>query len=128
MSTSLFLAKLIGPLYLVIGLGLIVGARDYRALAKEFLHSRALVYLSGLLSLTAGLAIVLAHNVWAADWRVLITVIGWMAAIGGAVRMVLPRQVERIGNRFIAYPNAAMVGAGVTLALGAVLSFFGYVR
>jgi hypothetical protein len=40
-------------------------------------------YLSGLLSLLAGLAIVNLHNTWRADWRVIITVLGWLMTIGG---------------------------------------------
>ena len=64
-------------------------------MAEEFLRSRALIYLSGLLTMTAGLAIVLAHNVWARDWPVLITVLGWLATIGGAVRIVHSRPGQR---------------------------------
>ena len=46
--------------------------------AKEFLKSRALIYLAGVLTLIPGLALVLVHNVWAVDWRVLITLFGWL--------------------------------------------------
>src|SRR6185295_12254196 len=35
------------------------------------------VYLSGVLMFVAGLAIVCAHNCWAADWAVLVTLSGW---------------------------------------------------
>ena len=44
MSTSVFLAKLIGPILIVIGVGMLVNARVYRALAEEFLRSHALIY------------------------------------------------------------------------------------
>ena len=71
MQTSVFLAKLIGPVFLAVGIGLITNAATYRKMADEFLASTALIYLSGLLTMTAGMAIVLTHNVWAADWRVL---------------------------------------------------------
>ena len=36
------------------------------------------VYLSGVLLFVAGLAIVRAHNHWARDWTVLITLSGWL--------------------------------------------------
>jgi hypothetical protein len=88
MQTSVFLARLIGPLFLAVGIGLITNAATYRKMAGEFLASTALVYLSGLLTMTAGLAIILNHNVWVADWRVLITILGWLGVIGGAVRIV----------------------------------------
>ncbi len=91
MATSIFLAKLIGPVLLVVGIGLFVNAKTYRKLADEFLRSPALIYLSGVLLMTAGLALVLTHNVWRADWPLLITILGWLGVIGGAVRIIVPQ-------------------------------------
>ena len=45
MGTSIFLAKLIGPVCLVIGLALWSGAA-FRTLAGEFLNNPALMFLS----------------------------------------------------------------------------------
>src|SRR5712692_4192960 len=96
MQTSIYLAKLIGPVFLAVGLGLLLNAATYRKLAEEFLASTALVYLSGVLLMTAGTALLLAHNVWTADWRVLITLLGWLAAIGGAARIIVPQGTQKI--------------------------------
>lgn len=126
MQTSLFLAKLVGPTLLVIGIGLLVNRAGYRAMAQEFLKSRALIYIAGLLAMVPGLAIVLTHNVWTADWRIVITLLGWLAVIGGAFRIVFPQEVSKIGTRMIAQDATLLIGGLVTLALGALLSFFGY--
>jgi hypothetical protein len=128
MPTSVFLAKLIGPLFLAVGVGLIANAAVYRKLAEEALASLALIYLSGLLTMTAGMAIILSHNVWALDWRVLITLLGWLAAIGGAVRIVMPQGTQRIGRKFLKHPQGLIIAAAIWLAVGAVLCFFGYFR
>jgi uncharacterized membrane protein HdeD (DUF308 family) len=45
------------------------------------------IYLSGVLLFIAGLAVVRAHNVWARDWTVLITLTGWFCLALGLVRM-----------------------------------------
>src|ERR1700739_5103299 len=97
MSTSVFLARLIGPVLLVIGLAVFANQRAFRELAEEFLASKALLFLSGLLIMPAGLAIVLTHNIWAADCRVMITLFGWLNAIGGAVRLGGPAFVMQTG-------------------------------
>jgi hypothetical protein len=128
MPTSVFLAKLIGPLALAIGVGLVVNAAVYKKLAEEFLSSHALIYLSGFISMAAGLAIVLTHNVWAFDWRLIITLLGWLAAIGGAVRIAMPQGTQKIGRAMLGHPQGLMIAAGVWLVIGAVLCFFGYVR
>jgi hypothetical protein len=128
MATSVFLAKLIGPILLVMGLGLLVNARSSRAMAEEFLRSDALIYLSGLISLTAGLAVVLTHSVWTADWRVVITLLGWLATLGGVFRILLPQQVQALGRAVLARPVILTVAASVLLALGALLAFAGHFR
>ena len=105
MENSYFLAQLIGPVFLVVGAGLLVSHRDYRLTAEQFLASQALIYIAGLLALVPGLAIVLTHNVWSADWRLVITLIGWLGLIGGVFRLLLPRQVVVVGNAMLAQNN-----------------------
>jgi hypothetical protein len=126
MANSIFLAKLIGPLMLAVGIGIFVNGAVYRLLADEFLRSRALIYLSGLLTMAVGLAIVLTHNVWVANWPVLITILGWLGLIGGAFRIITPQGTERIGRQILKNKNALLIGAVIWLALGAILCVFGY--
>ena len=126
MANSIFLAKLIGPLLLAVGIGIFVNGAVYRLLADEFLRSRALIYLSGLLTMAAGLAIVLTHNVWRADWAVIITILGWLLLIGGAFRIVMPQGTERIGRRLLKEKHGLTIGGIVWVALGAILCVFGY--
>ena len=128
MPASIFLAKLMGPVFLVIGAALLVNAVAMRALTQEFLDSPALIFLSGLITLPAGLAVVLTHNVWTADWRVLITILGWLLVIGGAVRIATPQRAAAIGRTMFANPATINISAGVTLAIGMLLCFFGYIH
>jgi len=126
MSTSVFLARLIGPVMLVIGLAVFANQRGFRDMAEEFMASRALLFLSALLIMPAGLAIVLTHNVWTADWRVLITIFGWLAAIGGAVRLFGPLFVVKAGRAVLKQPHFTSVAAAIWVVLGLLFCFFGY--
>jgi hypothetical protein len=126
MSTSIFLAKLIGPVCLVIGLALLINGAAFRTLAGEFLNNPALMFLSGAITLPGGLAIVLTHNVWAGDWRILITILGWLAIVGGAARILVPQRAAAVGRTLVANPSALPISTGIYLVFGALLSFFGY--
>src|SRR5215831_14530595 len=64
---SLFLARLLGPIFIAIALGVLVNGAVFRATAEEGLRSHALIYLTGLFAMTAGVAILLNHNVWVGD-------------------------------------------------------------
>jgi uncharacterized membrane protein HdeD (DUF308 family) len=128
MPTSIFLAKLMGPIFLAVGGGMLVNAALYRAIADEFLRNPALIYLSGVLTLTAGLAIVLNHNVWTGDWRVLVTVLGWLAILGGVLRILAPPQLVAFGRAAWRRPVWPTAAGAIISALGALLCFFGYIR
>ena len=126
MATSIFLAKLIGPVCLVIGIALLINGAAFRTLAGEFLNNPALMFLSGVITLPAGLAVVLTHNVWTADWRILITILGWLAVIGGLFRLLAPQRAVAVGRTMLANPSTLHISTGVYLVIGALLSFFGY--
>jgi hypothetical protein len=128
MQTSYFLARLIGPFCLALGLGVLASGANYRALVEEFLNSRALVFLAGLISLPTGLAIVLTHNVWVLAWPVIITILGWLLVIGGTTRLVIPQQAAAVARTFVARPGHQMLAVAIWFALGATLSFFGYIQ
>jgi hypothetical protein len=128
MNTSIFLAKLMGPISLVAGISLFLNAEGTRAMAQEFLRSPALIYLSGLLTMTAGLAVLLNHNLWVGDWRVLITIFGWLATIGGAARIALPQQVRSMGEAMLDNRTAMSIGGAIWVRIGALFCFVGYIR
>ena len=126
MQTSVFLARLIGPITLVVGLALAFNAPVYRAMAEQFLASYALIFLAGLITLSIGLAIVLTHNVWTADWRVVITILGWLFVLAGIFRTVAPQRVAGLGRAMLAKPLTMHIGAAIDLALGVLFCYFGY--
>ena len=128
MQTSLVLARLIGPMMLVIGLAVFANPRGFRDMAEEFMVSRALMFLSGLLLMPAGLAIVLTHNVWTADWRVLITLLGWLIAIGGALRLFGPLFVAKAGHAMLNKPYFTSIAAAIWVVLGLLFCFFGFLH
>jgi uncharacterized membrane protein len=128
MGNSVYLAKLIGPVMLAVAIGLFVNGKHYRTMAEEALRSTIVIYLSGLLTLTAGLAILLAHNVWMADWRILITLLGWLAVIGGAVRVIHPQTSQDVGHWMLKQPQGMTIAGAIWGIVGLVLCFFGYFR
>lgn len=126
MDTSIFLARLLGPSMLVIGLGLLLNRATYRDMSLEFLDSPALIYVGGLIAFVAGLAIVLTHNVWVAGWPVVITIFGWVSLVAGIFRIVFPASVMQLGRRLIDSQGFLIGGIAVYLLLGAWLSYAGY--
>lgn len=130
MSASHYIARLMGPLLLALGLGMVLGLWAhpdlYLAMLKDFLATPSFIFVIGMLALVAGVAIVNAHNLWVADWPVIITVLGWLLVIRGLISLVFPLRLHQMSAWFVSGPELPWLGALVTLALGAILTVMGY--
>ena len=84
------------------------------------------VYLSGVLMFVGGLAIVRAHNHWAPDWTVLVTLSGWFFLVLGLLRMFGAGAYQRASAGTSAM--VFMVLEGALLILGLVMTFHAYRR
>jgi len=126
MQPPVFIARLMGPYFVVAGIGMLLKQAAYADMIAEFVHSNALIFISGVLSLPAGLAILNVHRAWTADWRVIVTILGWLAVIGGVLRLVLPQVTAMIGSTVYAGSAAVPIFAVIALVLGGFLSVKGY--
>jgi hypothetical protein len=119
-----------GPVLAIVGIGMALGllaeGEAYSSLMKEFIGSRAFISVTGVLALVAGLAIVNAHNVWVSDWRVIVTVLGWLLVIRGILNLLFPVAMQNLGDRMVASQSGVVAGAAVTFVLGAILCIMGY--
>jgi hypothetical protein len=126
MTASTFIARIVGPVLVVMGIGLLVEGGTFAAIAGDFVQNGALIYLSGMIALAVGLAILNVHHIWVWDWRVVITIFGWLALIGGIFRILATSLVQRMADAAIANPRLVIVGGAGTLLLGGFLTVMGY--
>jgi hypothetical protein len=126
MLTSIFIAKLMGPILFVVGLSILINEKSTRAMAKDVLGSHALIYIFGIVDLLLGLVLVAVHNVWVMDWRVIITLIGWISIVRGLVRILFTPYVIKNAPKLLKKQGLLMGVAIVMLILGAVLAYYGY--
>jgi hypothetical protein len=82
------------------------------------------VYLSGVLMFVGGLAIVRAHNHWARDWTVLVTLSGWFFLALGLFRMFAAGVYQRGAAH--TSPTVLMVLEGLLLVIGLIMTFKAY--
>ena len=127
MHKSQLIARLIGPVLCTVGIAMLINQETYREIARQFLANPAIIYISGVLLLTAGLAILNAHPFWTRDWRSTITLLGWVATVAGVWRIFAPNFVLFVGGAIIANPHFFLGTSIVLLALGSFITFKGYV-
>ena len=127
MSSSKFIAGLIGPLLLAIGATMLLNSGMFTDMVSQLAQNYGVVFLAGVMGLVGGLAILRFHNNWVADWRVLITIFGWLSVLGGIARMLIPNEAATIAQSIV---NVTWLPyfAVLPLALGAFPTFMGYQR
>jgi hypothetical protein len=126
MTNAELIAGYAGPLIMVVAAAMLVNRRTLVGVINEVSNAPGFIFFAGILTLLAGLAIVRAHNVWAFEWTLLVTVIGWLAIIGGIVRIVWPDRIAAISNKILANENVFTAWALIALMLGAFLTAKGY--
>ena len=66
----------------------------------EMTENKEFVISTGYISLLMGLATVVLHNLWVADWRVVITILGWSTLIKGILKIGFPGFIHKQAQRF----------------------------
>lgn len=126
MDTSVYLARLLGPVLAIIGVGIFINPNAYLAMAGNMMNDPALIYLATVLGLLGGVALVHAHNLWVADWRIIVTILGWLTLVESVVWLLFPTEMRRIWAPLLS-EIPLFVSAAVVLVAAAILCFFGYI-
>ena len=127
MQPAVFIARLVGPVFVAVGLGILLNGTFYTALILEAVHSPTLIYFSGLMALIPGLAILNVHRTWS-GWPVIVTIVGWLMVIGGAFRLVLPATTATLAGDIYTKAAVLLTIAAIMVVVGANLCFEGYRR
>ncbi len=126
MENSIFIARVFGLCYLIIGVGFIFNRKAFQRVMEDFCKNAALLFFAALFALVIGVVIILTHNVWVANWTVMITIIGWAGLIKGIWMIVFPDTVPKFMKAYQENKNLLIVHSVVVFILGVVLTFFGF--
>ena len=126
MGTSVFIARIFGLCYLIIGIGFMFNRKAFQQVMVDFCKNAALVFFAGLFALVIGVVIILNHNVWVSNWTVMITIIGWAGLIKGIWMIVLPNTLPAFMEAYQKNESLPIIHSIAALILGIVLTFFGF--
>lgn len=126
METSQLLARIIGPYMLIASIGLFVSRNLYVKIIDDLRGQTMLMLTMGAFVLIMGLVLLQFHNVWTLDWRVLVTVIGWIMVIKGVLAMIAPDILMKVANNYVGNPALLNIQAVLAGLFGAYMSYQGY--
>jgi hypothetical protein len=125
---TLFLSRLIGLYCILMGLSMMTRGQATVETVTALLQNSAMTLILGGITLAAGLAMVLAHNIWSGSvLAVVVTLIGWMALAKSLFFLFLPHEMEAglfLGQ--LHYGQLFYVYAAISLVLGVYLTYGGF--
>jgi hypothetical protein len=103
-----FMSRLIGLYCILVSLAMLAHKRATVEMVKALFQNSPMLFVVGLLAVTAGLAMVLGHNVWSGGaLPVIVTLVGWASLIKGVLFLFLSPETESrvflVGLRFEEY-------------------------
>lgn len=124
-DTTLFLAQLMGPVMLAVGLGIFFSRAYYMKVYRHLENETLAVLMSGIVALVAGIVIVMNHNIWGGFIPTVVTLVGWLSIAKGLLLIIFPQVVDRIGDRLSVSGWFPVIGSIYAL-LGAFISYAAY--
>lgn len=90
MNVSIFLAQFWGW-YLITFFILLVFYPKRIKQMFDFAKDEKFIMITSIFAITIGLLNIIAHNLWVADWRLMVTLFGWFVFIKGITRFAFPK-------------------------------------
>ena len=127
-SRTIFLSRLIGLYCIVIALSMMTRRQATVETVTALLQNPSIMLIVGIITLAAGLAVVLAHNIWSGGALVVVvTLVGWITLIKSLFFLFLPPEMEAglfLGQ--LHYRQLFYLYTAISLVLGICLTYGGF--
>jgi hypothetical protein len=125
---TIFLSKLLGLYCIILAPAMLVNGTVIMQDVTELAHNAPIMFIVGVFTLFAGLAMVLVHNYWRGRaLTIVVTLIGWLTLLKAVLILFIPLYVETLLPLALLQSNHFFyVRFVVTLLLGVYLSYSGF--
>ncbi len=127
-SRTIFLSRLIGLYCIVIAVSMMTRRQATVETVTALLQNPSMMLIVGIITLAAGLAVVLAHNIRSGSALVVVvTLVGWITLIKSLFFLFLPPEIEAglfLGQ--LHYRQLFYMYTAISLVLGVYLTYGGF--
>ena len=122
-AAMIFLAKLLGLYLIAIAVAMLASKRRTLTTLDEMVRSGPWMLFSGMVATSAGLAIVIGHNVWTGSaLAVVVTLFGWAALLKGISLLLVPPERMAAAYKGLGFERYFYAWMGGVLALGLLVT------
>ena len=124
MELSNFLANIFGLSIIAVSLSLLLYPKNKKKIFDS-VQNETILFSTGIISFVIGTAMILSHNIWTYDWRVIVTLLGWVILIKGIIRLFLPELAIKMAQKMVNNKWIPSILVAEVI-LGCVLIYFGF--
>lgn len=124
MALSNYLAEVWGISIVIISLAVLANPKYLKRLFAE-IENEATMFFWGIISLVIGIAMISAHNVWAKNWQVIITILGWLSLLKGLHLLFWPENAKKWAKKI---ENAPFLPFALVILIfiGLIITYLGF--
>ena len=122
------LARIAGPYFAIMGGYLFVRRAELPAVFGDFMRDGALILITGAFTLILGLTIIAFHHHWTRPISIALSLVGWGAALKGAMLVLAPDVGADMSDAFLRTPQFVYVASLAMLLLGVWFTLTGWSR
>jgi threonine/homoserine/homoserine lactone efflux protein len=100
--------------------------KNQKAYFDQFVESKEYLFITGLMISILGAIIVALNNIWTFDWRLLITILGWVTFLKGAMMLILPESSVSIWKKLSVKPWILLMSGVLYLIIAIFLIWIGF--
>jgi hypothetical protein len=119
-------ARVIGPLLVILFAAVMARATEMGLFISSFFANAALVWITGCAVLVCGLLIVAQHQYWWNPPAVVISILGWILIVRGAVLLIVPQFIARFAAQMATAVLTIQIGSSIMLLVGLWLAWIGW--
>ena len=121
---QVIIGQVLAWLLLVLGLSYIANTAMWLRVVRDAMAEPARYFFMVILTLVLGLLIIATHNVWVADWPVVVTLLGWILAVKSALFLLFPQVMGIFSGWTDRFMTTWIRAGGLLLVmLGAILVY-----
>ena len=126
-DVTFILARVLGPVLIVAGALAIAQTARVVSAMMGVLSNDALLMFAGFFSLMIGLGLMALHQRWDGISAIVISVLGWVFALRGALVLLAPQFAHAGAQWIFTHPMVLPIAGCVTALVGVWLAYAGYI-
>lgn len=125
MELSVLIARMLGVIYLSIGIGTFTDPEFYKKTLNEITKNSYNIMMGGFIAFIIGFLIIANHNVWS-GWPTIITIVGYVSVLKGFLLITFPSATLNFSQKWFASKNILKTYRFVSIFFGLLFCYYGF--